>query len=700
MNKKSPMKYTYYCCLFFLMVLYQKSVAQVKPIVPIPKVQLLSRVQKDKILLRWAANTANAWLKTNKQGFVLEKYVLARDGKRLPQLEKVWQKNIKVSPLETWKALVEKDNHAAIIAQALFGERFLVGGTATGQLANIQHTLQENQQRFSFSLLAADMSFEAAKKAGWGFEDTQIRSNEKYVYKIKPLAHKTTLGIKGTAVIASSKDYEPLPAPIDVQAIFGDRRAMLTWEYQKFKTIYIAYLLERSEDGVSFAPLHQEPLVNLNDKPNAPAKRMFYADTLAKNQQTYYYRVRGISTFGEKGKYSKIVSGKGKPLLPYTPRITNVQLTDRPNEAVIHWEFPQKGEALIHKFQLTIANKDQENAYKVAMDSIPAHLRKLSYRKLGSTNYIKIKAIGKTKGQQKSSFATLVQPIDTLPPAIPSQLEGKIDTLGVVKLSWKPNGENDFLGYRVFRGFTKKEEPVQLTYDPIAEATFTDTIVVKNLNSKVYYKVVAVDQRFNHSKPSNVLVLDKPDVIPPSAPVFSSYAIKKEGILVRWELSSEAAVTHVLSRKDLTANGGWEAVYRTQDTLGHYQDKKVIAGHRYRYRIYAQDKAGLHSAPSSPITVEYVATGLVKGVRGFDYIVDREKNKIILFWKADPKKVLEYTLYKQTQDQQPSTWRIVPATITEIIDLQVSPNESYQYHIRAMLKKGGFSKMQTLTVKF
>ena len=665
-------------------------------------VQILARVQKDKVLLRWAATTANAWKKTNKSGFILEKYVLSRYDKRLPSLEKVWEKNIQADAIETWQEIVDKDNNAAIIAQALFGESFFIAGGSEGQLADIYNLVNENEQRFSFSLLAADMSFEAAKKAGWGFEDTDVKLHEKYVYKIKPAIIESAskaIEIKGTATIASIKDYEPLPAPIDFQGIFGDKNVILTWEYQLFKTIYTSYNLERSEDGINFTPLSKEPLVNLNDKPEAPAKRMFYIDSLANNTKTYYYRVNGISPFGEKGLYSKIISGEGKPILPYTPRVFDVELTKNTNEAIITWEIPEKGEILVEKFQLLIAPVDK-GPYIVAVDNISPQQRKLTYTKLQASNYVKIKAIGKDPKQEKTSFSTLIQPLDRIPPAIPTELKGKIDSLGIVHITWKENIEPDFLGYRVFRGFLKNEEPSQITVSPITQNSFVDTVTVKNLNAEVFYSIVAVDKRHNHSEKSEVLILEKPDVIPPTAPVFSGYKIKEGKVIIEWIPSSEEKATHVLLRENLTENKEREIVFSTNDSVRQYMDTKLKSNNRYRYHIKAIDKSGLTSLPSTSLTIEMVNLVPKEYIRGLNYVVNRETNHIELFWRVNKDEIAEYTIYKQLKERQPRTWRILPANIKTVIDKEVSPNEIYIYHIRATLKKGGYTKVKTIEIKF
>ncbi len=686
--------------IFFLLMLITNVFGQEKKQIKDPLVQIVSRVQKDRILLRWAANTPTAWSKTNKTGFILEKYVLARNGKRLETIEKVWEKKMKAEALETWQEIVETDDNAAIIAQALYGDGFFVGGGNDSQLADIYNLSNEIQQRFSFSLLAAGLSFKAAKKAGWGFEDTDVKKEEKYVYKIKQAIVKDVKPIKGTATIAAIKEYEPLPAPIDLKGIFGDKSVTLTWEYQLFKRIYNFYNLERSEDGITFKKINNQPLVNLNNKPNAPAKRMFYMDTLANNSKRYYYRIHGINSFGEKGKYSKVISGKGQPLLIHTPRISDFKLTENSNEAIVFWEFPKKGEKLIKKFQITMASKDSD-PYVVIVDSISPTKRDYKLSELNASNYIKVKAIGVTPKQEKSSFSTFIQPIDSIPPSIPINLEGKIDSLGVVRFTWKQNEEKDLLGYRIFRGFTKNEEPSQITETPFANNSFIDSVEVKNLNAKVYYQVVAVDKRFNHSEKSTVLILEKPDLIPPTAPVFSDYNVEEGKIQLNWIRSSEEGeVTHVLSRKNMTSNSEWKDILKTKDSIQQFVDDKLEDNNVYRYHIKAIDKAGLSSEASSPLTIQAQSLNVSPGVKGLNYIVNRETNQIEIFWRGNEKEVAEYTLYKQLKEEQPSTWRVLPGTVKKVIDTEVSPNETYIYHVRASLNNGAYSKVKTIEVKF
>lgn len=61
------------------------------------------RAQKDKILLRWAVDSAPAWQKTNKEGFLLNRLTIKKNGKLLTNPKKELIAEIKAAPLATWE---------------------------------------------------------------------------------------------------------------------------------------------------------------------------------------------------------------------------------------------------------------------------------------------------------------------------------------------------------------------------------------------------------------------------------------------------------------------------------------------------------------------------------------------------------------------------------------------------------------------
>jgi len=611
----------------------------------------------------------------------------------------LWTKNIKAEPLEEWEKIVQTDNNAAIIAQALYGDSFAVETGSQGQLADIVNLSEELQQRFSFSLLAADMSFPAAVKAGWGYTDNDIKKGEVYIYRVQSAAAEHVVEIESSSVLADPAKYEPLPAPADLVGIWGDKNVLLTWEYALYKTIYTTYNIEKSEDGVNYTLLNQAPLVNVNDRPEAPANRMYYIDSLAENGKKYYYRVYGISPFGEKGSQSEAISGEGTEDLLNAPEITGYQFTQKENEAVISWDFPKEAEKSIEKFQLNRAPAD-EGPYRVAVDDISPTERQLTCSGLDPTNYITITAVGKNPNQKKTSYSTLIQPIDSIPPVPPKGLQGSVDSLGVVKISWQPNTEKDLLGYRVFKGNLEDEEFSQITTDPIPTPFFTDSVKVASLNPQVFYKIVAVDKRFNNSDFSQTLAVEKPKVIPPSSPVFNSYKVENGTVILSWIPSPGEKLTHQLYRMEENASN-WTLIFQTEDAVNTFTDTKVEKDKTYDYLIRSFNESMLVSASSPQLTIRVTDLKPPQVLRSFDHIISRERNYIELFWSVDKQaSVVEYTLYRKDENSDPTTWKVLPGNLTRVVDTNIYPGNTYTYYIRATLSDGSVSNLKSVEINF
>ena len=664
-------------------------------------VRLITRVKKDKILLRWGVDRALEWYKANKYGFFVERYTIKRNGSILnsPEKKLLTPNPLKARPLGEWEELAKTNNHAAIIAQAIYGESFEVGGKE-GALAKIINRVQEIEQRFSFALLSADMSFEASKMAGWGLEDATAKKGEEYLYRVSvaiPEGKKESID-QGIS-LASIDDYEPLPKPIDLNAIFGDKHVVLTWEYILLKDTYVAYYLEKSRNGIDFTQVGETPIVNMNDKEGAPAKRMYYIDSLAQNNTKYHYRVYGISTFGEKGPRSDIVFGEGKKALTYTPKIINHKINED-NSANIYWEFPEEGTKQVRGFELSRSNTGTGLFIPVIKD-IPSNQREIVYSNLEPSNYFIITAIG-DDDIKKSSFPILVQLEDSIPPISPVGLKGEIDSSGVVRISWKPNTEPDLLGYRVYRGNLKHEEYALITADPIKRTTFTDSVKVKSLNPEAFYLVVAIDQRFNHSDYSDTLSLKKPDIVPPSSPVFETFSIEEGNITVKWIPStSEDASVHKLFRKNLSDNLAWRELLSVSDTTSIYIDADVENKKTYRYAILALDESGLESKPTSPLTITMVDTRPRDIIRNFRASANRKEGFIELSWRMDEGVYIRgFTIYKESKGEAASIWRQLPANINRLVDKEINPNTTYTYYIKSMLRDASYSKVKTAKVYY
>ncbi len=295
----------------------------------------------------------------------------------------------------------------------------------------------------------------------------------------------------------------------------------------------------------------------------------------------------------------------------------------------------------------------------------------------------------------------LVQPIDSIPPAKPSELTGTIDSTGVVNLSWKANIEDDLLGYRIYKANRAQEELTQITVSPHLQNNFKDSVGIKNLNPKVYYKIIAVDNRYNMSESSEVLTLVKPDVIPPTPPVFTNYQIANHTVLLKWvNSSSEDVAAHYLYRKE-AKTPEWKLLQHITDATTTYTDTQIEEGERYSYTLIAKDQNGLESQPAPPVTVIIPKTTLKPKVKGFYAVADSKKGIIDLNWRYKENNIDVFQLYRTTGEKPPRLLKnITPKTNRVVDNIGLTINTQYTYIIRAVFNDGTLSATSKTTVKY
>ncbi|PAM94904.1 hypothetical protein B4N84_10685 [Flavobacterium sp. IR1] len=663
-------------------------------------IRVNARAQKDKIVLRWAIDSPSEWKKAHKKGFVINRITVLRNGKIVPKPEKTLLTPTPLKPdvLDAWLDLAQKDGNAAIIAQAIYGDSFEVTGAKEGSISKIISMADELDQRYTFALYAADMNFDAAVKAGWGYVDTNIKENEVYAYQISVFE---TPKVKKASSMIGLKDYTDLPAPTDFIAIADDKKVMLSWDYETFKTIYTSFMVEKSEDGSNYKPIANTPLVNLNDKEGSPSKSMYYIDTLKVNDKLYHYRLYGITSFGEKGQLTKPITATGITAVSVAARLTDYNIINS-NEVNLVWEYPQESENTIQGYEINLA-PDDKGPYKVVSKLIAPADRKFNFKEsLYPSNYFKISTVGKNN-QRLTSHSMLVQPVDSIPPAKPTGLEGAIDSLGVVNLKWKANTERDLRGYRILRANNPDEEFVDIYHKAFTGTTYKDTVSLKLTNSKVYYKVAAEDMRYNISEPSEALVLDKPDKIPPAAPIFKDYDSKEGKVTLKWIRSySEDVVGYKLVRRE-KGQPEWTELKQMNDTIQEFTDQKVENRKVYQYGIMAKDKSNLWSSlEHSTVTVTVLDFTPIKTINFLEGIPDREKKKIILNWDyiKNKEKVLGVSIYKNVKGSPPTLWREVNSEVRTLEDFKLKMNTEYEYRLIPDLKNNNPAMQEILTVVY
>lgn len=649
-----------------------------------PAVKVVANPVGNKITLRWAPTTAPAWDYGNTYGYSVQRLTIMRNNATVTSRNMVYlSRHAAPKPLPQWEQQVKENKYAAVAAQALYGKTFQLKG---GNVAGMMNKVKESEQRFSFALFAADYSPVVADMSGLSIVDVNVDQQEHYLYKVWVNMPDKKYPIDTGFVYTGLKEQRPLPTLPRPEVTFMDKQAVIAWNYGYYVNSYIAYFVERSADGTNFSSISKEPIVPTED--GTPTGLMHVIDSLKDNGTSYQYRIQGVSVFGTTGPYSPTVEGKGKKALTAAPtiRAANVVAEDKVR---LQWEYPAVVTSELKGFQVERAMKPK-GPFSTISPLLKPEVLEYVDQQPASSNYYRIVALG--EDDRTYSFPHLAQLPDSIPPAPPTALKGSIDTTGVVRLEWNANKEKDLLGYRVFRSNFENDEYTQVTVSPVKETTFADTVSLKTLTRNVYYKVMAVDRRFNPSPFSSALSVARPDVLPPSAPAFRSIEyFPGKGVVVAWNRSGSSDIQqHVVYRR-MANDATWSAAATFTDTTSVFVDNKVENKNVYAYAVIAQDISGLSSKPSSPITITVNDRGNKPSIEKFSAKQDTGNKQIVLSWAYDASDVEKFWIYRNGTDGKLRLLDSVDPDVKQFRDKQVTVNTQYQYSIKAVFKDGAHS---------
>ncbi|MDF9800464.1 hypothetical protein OKW21_005727 [Catalinimonas alkaloidigena] len=667
------------------------------------KVSAIARSGKQEILLRWAPNDPATWRLGNRHGYTIERFTIGKNGSidSTGQWMRVQLNSSPIKPwsLEDWEKIALDDHYAAIAAQAIYGESFEVSGPS-GNMITMVSQVKEERNRFGFALLAADHSPNAAQASGLWLKDTSVNPGEEYLYRICLAHNPSSIPIDTALVTAQAIVPPPLPPPPDVEAQFGDQVASIRWNGFYFNHMYVSYQVEKSIDGIHFMPVNDLPIVN-GDRAGREAQQLVLIDSLAQNNKTFYYRVRGITAFAEVGPPSEFVSGQGViSLSDVYPLIDTISVIDN-HIAQLQWTFPDSLQNHVVGYKV-IRSASLNGSYELLHKNLLKSTKfSFSDPQPLSTSYYRVQAMG-----PDSTFTTSVPYMialeDSLPPALPSHFEGEVREDGAVYLHWEPSTSTDVLGYRLFRANDPDEEFVMISSQTIQDTIFTDSVEIATLTEQVYYRLVAVDRRFNVSDYSEILSLKRPDVVPPVPAQLTSVKAQKEGIELRWQASpSEDLVEYVLLRWHANSSG-FQILQRfnASDSAYHYLDTSVKAGTEYRYILRSIDDEGLSAAHPS-VTITALDIQAQEGISQLNGKADREQRLIFLQWKAPlSQEVSGYRIFRAVDDAPFRYYQFSEAE-SQFLDRRLTVNHQFRYAIQAIFEDGSESELsQEIVVEY
>lgn len=658
------------------------------------KIVSTARYSGATVTLRWAPDRAGGWHVGNQIGYVIERTEIGTDSIYDPQnFQKIVESPIKPWPLKEWAKIAGegKSKYAAIAAQSLYGE----GYKAAGILDNAD----EFQNRYSFALLAADFSPEAAEALGLRWVDKTISKNKTYIYRIFLSKLYADYTVDTAYQVVHTSEIDVLPEVIPFDVVENELQITFYWDRTLFEQYYSAYYIERSADGKTYEKLTKEPYINaLSADFKGNRDLIIYTDSVPKNYKPYYYRFIGLSPFGEQSVPAKPVKAMGRDRTPPSAP-TEINATPLSASSVkVTWKKDAEEKDMLG--YIVSRSQDFEGTFTPLFSKPLKPGKKMEYIDKTAipdgSNYYKVSALD-TAGNISSSLIRYAMMIDSIPPAQPKGLTGTVDSTGLVTLTWKLGPEKNIKGYNIFFANSKDYVFTTVNNYPVQDTIFYDTIQVKTLTEEIFYCINAVDVNFNRSEMSDTLRIERPDMIAPTSVVFADYKIDKEGIILNWMNSSSTdVVAYILLRA--TEDQPFQEIkkFAVKANTTTYKDTDVESNKLYTYSMLTIDDAGLKSKMATPMKLKMRNKETLSAVNTLTVKKNKDENFIALNWDYKSDNVYKYVIYRAVDGKNFMTYQHIEPSIKQYRDYTLKAGSNYEYTVKVKFTDGresGFGKI-------
>ncbi len=650
---------------------------------------MVARNTADSVVLRWAPIRPVDWERGNQYGYKVERFVINPQKKEKPTAVRIGPDTLKTWTLERLKASFPANHpYAPAVAQAVYGRTIGIN-MGNANMGNIAQASNELNMRHSLALVFADLDGRVADALGLRWADHSVDSKAIYLYRVIALDPEH----RDTTLIAVNRRLGPdtIPAPPKPTTTEMERGVQLRWPLYADDRAFTAFWVERSSGAAAWERLNGQPYLQSGSN-EKPATEAFYTDTTAGLGVPHQYRLRGITSFGETSEPSESVTAMGRDRTP-PPSPVMLGVKDERGKLVVHWD-QTEGAPDLKGFRVEKAPTAEGRFLPLHPGLLPASARTFTDTStflLGENHYL-VFAVD-TAGNESQSLGGYGFLTDTVAPAMPKGLTGAIDTNGVVTLRWNMGKEPDLMGYRVFMANAPDHEFSNLSPAPFADTAWTDTITLKTLTKHICYRVVAVDRNFNHSVMSGILTLSKPDIIPPVAPVFSSYAVTDSSVLLKFVPSgSPDASRYTLLRKrqqggELKKIAEWPAT----KSLQSFSDTAAAGPEFYSYRLQVTDSAGNTSTSPMDVAVQVPRRKVRTVLEGFTVRYDAQGKAMAITWAAPTKEVKHFVIYRSRNDGAPSAIASAANGATTYSDKDLPGKGEYTYLLKAVFADGAAS---------
>lgn len=649
----------------------------------------------DSVVLRWAPSTSALWTKAKVAGYRIERAEM--QGSQPGAFTALTDAPVKPWNMAQWEQYAianpnaDMDVMGPIAVAAMLSEENMDPAdyptNDPGQVDALREARSRFEMAYAMAALAAERSRDAATGLGMRFVDKTARRGVAYRYRITLLGDTRPYTVDPASIDVGA---EPTRVTFDNAGLSVDENdgsVLIKWNNSTGHSTFDVY---RSQDGQSYEKLTPSPLLTLQDGV-APPSHSFLDSNLV-NYRVYYYKITGNNAFAETDVIG-ILKAMPRDLTPPDMPIAVKAVHEGIRDVVITWEMPEpvnpdlvgflimRDTAVDGDFTRSIVEKPLDKGARQFKDENVI---------LGGTYYYQVVAVD-TARNAKPSFPAYVAFADSVPPSPGVLVKGTMDTNGVVRIIVRHPADRDLMGYRLLHANDPSHE-FTVRRDLFHEdSTFNrndtiviDTLEVRTLTKNAYYQVVALDYHYNESVISNTLVVPRPDIIAPVAPVIRDYAVSDSTINLEIVPSSSRDVrNHVVLRRLLDAQNpdrvAWDSVSRAGRRDSVFEDRSPARSKTYQYAVVAYDSAGNKSPLSNVVSITRVDNMMRPAVSDLSASYDSTSKNVTLRWTYQSlDEPHSFVVYKRTGSGMQSYALIKDAARREYIDVGAGkPSDTY-----------------------
>lgn len=568
-----PSKIAFWLCTALILSCFCAQ-AQEKAQTRVNGIHLRYKYYGDSVVLRWGYALPRDWFVNKDKSVAIWRRNVTANG--------TYEKIAEIRPLDstTIELQASKMKNPEMMLVVLENLHRNWGNTYFTDYSSIIEKSDNLNNRWSLIHLAADLDSGAARAAGLRFADKNIAANTTYAYKI---------------VAENMADYSVVfPVrrpwnPVIYDVAEEESRIEIRWDKKLHDYHFTAYWIESSGDGITFQRLNQQPYVQMVDENITQSQPVYSYSTKVENYKPVYIRLIGIDAFGDVSQPSEMVRCMGKDKTPPAPGILFADSVATHLSKKLFWTIPSGSDVASCHIERSFKDQviriencciNQQNTYTDKPDAEGIYKYRL--------------VTADTAGNESFSAPVYTKVFDLIPPSKPGGLRAVQDTSGNIILSWDLHPEKDVVGYNIYASDKANRNFVKLNAETSRQRYFVDSIDLYLLTKERYYYIVAVDNDYLRSVPSDTIFVKRPDIIPPSPAIIADYFVRPEGIrLTIFPSSSKDVLKHELWRK--SGKEDWKLLETFRTIPSSYTDKSIKAGIDYFYKIYAIDSSGLRS---------------------------------------------------------------------------------------------------------